>query len=118
VYSQKNHLGPGAGRFQLPGCFQAIQDRHRDVDHQHVGLKPGCFVNQSLPIADGLDHIKLRFEEACGGFQEILVVIGQQYAKAIQVFFLEWFGKGKRPETAALRGLLGWFSGIRRFAKA
>jgi hypothetical protein len=82
VDGQKNDLRLGARRLQVPGRLEAVVHRHRDVQHQDVGLEAGNFAEQGLPVADGLDHLELRLEESGGDREEALVVVGQQHANS------------------------------------
>ena len=43
-----------------------------------VGLEPGRLLDGRPPVADGPDHLELRFEEPSFDREELLVVVGQQ----------------------------------------
>ncbi len=58
VRGEDEHLGAGNGLADLPGGFQPIEQRHRDVHHDHGGTKfPGQFhrLAAGLRFADHLD---------------------------------------------------------------
>jgi hypothetical protein len=84
----------------LSGCLDAIQHRHGDVQYQDVRFETGSFFQQFLRIAHRLDNVKLRLEELCGGRKEVLVVIGEEYASAAQVFVLQRRGEQTRNHSA------------------
>ena len=39
MHGQEHKLCAAAGALEPPGCFDAIQARHRDVEHHHVGVE-------------------------------------------------------------------------------
>src|SRR2546430_349403 len=80
VHGQEYDPRRGTRRLEFPGCLDAVQHGHGDVEHDHVGLEPGGFVHQRLPVANGLEHLEMRFEMSSDGSEEVTMVIGQEYA--------------------------------------
>ena len=61
VRGENEHLGAGNGFANLPRGFQPIEQRHRDVHHDHRGAK---FLGQCHRLAAGLrfaDHLDIGF---------------------------------------------------------
>lgn len=77
VDRQEHDLRPRAGPLQGYRRFDAVHDRHRDVEHQEVGREPGNRLDGRLSIANGLDHVEVRCEEPPFHCEELLVVVGQ-----------------------------------------
>src|SRR5439155_857013 len=82
VHGQEHDPRRGARRLEFPGCLDAVQHGHGDVEHDHVGLEPRGFVHQRLPVANGLEHLEVRFEMSSNGSEKVTMVIGQEYAHA------------------------------------
>jgi hypothetical protein len=97
VHGQKHQLRVGAGRHQLLGRLDAVESRHRDVEHHEVRLKAGRFVHQRVPVVDGLDYLIVRFEESRDDRKKALVIVGQEYTSAGQLFNLLMLGEKPSP---------------------
>ncbi len=61
---QEDHFSREAGCPKSSSCRNTIQQRQRDVENDQVGIVCGCFLDDSLPIADGFDDFVLRFERS------------------------------------------------------
>ena len=84
VHGQKDELDSRHGLLDLPGRIQAIQERHGDVEHDHVGLEFGGRGEQGAPVGDGAHHRVIGLEQLFEGFEQERVIIGQKHAPAHQ----------------------------------
>ena len=80
VRGENEHLGVGKVLANLPGGFQPIEQRHRDVHHHHGGAK---FSGQLHGLAAGLrfaDHFDVGFvfQQRPKALADDLVVFSQQ----------------------------------------
>src|SRR3954453_20471381 len=57
---------------------QGYHDGHRHVKDHRIGRESGRRLDGRLPVADGPDHLELRFEEPSFDREELLLVVGQQ----------------------------------------
>ena len=55
---QENQLGLGSSLAELTCGFNSGKERHRDVQHNHIWLKPLSFADQGPSIMDNPDHFK------------------------------------------------------------
>ena len=63
----------------LSSRFDPVEDRHRDIDHQQVGIETRDLFDEHLPVANR-HNVELWLEKTSGRSEECLVVVGQQYA--------------------------------------
>ncbi len=111
VRGENEHLRAGNGFEDLPGGFQAVEQRHRDVHHHHGGTK---FSGQGHRLAAGFrfaDHLDIPFgfQQGPKAFADNRVVFRQQNSDA-------FYGRGlfHRFSMSGVSGLIGssapgWF---------
>src|SRR5262249_37169644 len=77
VHSQEDDLGRDAVPPQLSRGVKPVEQRHGDVGYDHFRVQiPGRF-QQSAPVVDGADEVKLVFQQAPQSFGHDSVIIGK-----------------------------------------
>ncbi len=60
VNRQENKLGPRSSLVELTCGLNSAENRHSNVQYNHIWLKPLCFVDQGPSIINSPDHFKVR----------------------------------------------------------
>lgn len=77
MHRQKNDLSRKTYRPEAPGGREAVEHRHRDVEHKEVRVEAGRLIDHRLTVADLHDDLKCRFEQLRNDGTELVVVISQ-----------------------------------------
>ena len=77
VHGQKDQLGPWQGFPETPGRFDAVQQRHRNIQQNHVGLQVLRCVQERKSVFYRPRQFKFGIEDSFEAFQNQCVVIGQ-----------------------------------------
>jgi hypothetical protein len=84
---EEDNFRRGANALEATSRLEAVHDRHHDVEDENVGLQAQGGFNCLLPVQRGADYLKLEFQKAGDGAENLFTVICQQYSSF-----------GQRPE--------------------
>ncbi len=76
--SQENKLGLGSHFVKLTCGFNSGKERHRDVQYNHIWLKPLSFADQGPSVMDNPDHFKVRLQKGLNTFEYEMMVVGKE----------------------------------------
>ena len=76
MHRQENDFGLATQTAELLDRVQAIQQRHRDIRHDHIRLKPHGGLDQCPAILYDFDQLIGRFQEAAQPLGHHAMVIG------------------------------------------
>jgi hypothetical protein len=78
VHGQKDDFGTRIEFLKPPDRFDAVQQGHGDIDHDHIRLQPLYCLQESPAISNGPYKVKLWLQQAPQSFDEHGMVISQQ----------------------------------------
>ena len=116
VRGENEHLGVGKVFANLPGGFQPVEQRHRDVHHDHGGSK---FPGQLHGLAAGFrfaDHFNIRFvfQQCPETLPDDLVIFRQQDSNSFHRpsdFGVSGFQRRRFPRGPSASGICAWIGG-------
>ena len=90
VGGEDDHLGFGKFLEDLAGRFKAIEQRHDDIDHHHVGAKFADQLNRLPAVLSFADHLNvgLMLQQGPETFADNLMVFRQQHSDLAHLVFL------------------------------
>ncbi len=94
---EKNHFGLRIAHSQLLGRFNPVDQRHRNVGHDDIGMQAVRLGEQVPAIRDRSHHVELRLQQGAYTLANGGVIVSQQNTYAIQTFSLP----GKRSRCSA-----------------
>jgi hypothetical protein len=66
---------------ELPGCFETIQERHRDVEQNQIRPQLLRRLNQRTPILHRTHHLAFTLDQLPQAGEDQRVVIGHEHAR-------------------------------------
>jgi hypothetical protein len=122
---QKDYSGGRTHFSQFPDSINPAQYWHRDISYNDIWLQAESFGHQGSAVTRGSNHVKVGRQQGRLRLQQMPMIIGQKYARAIQG--CNSWGKHanvKMPDTAQAVNLtarlssrssaMGRFCGMRR----
>jgi hypothetical protein len=73
---EEDNFRGGANFLEATSRLKAVHDRHHDVEDEDVGLQAQGGFNCLLPVQRGADYLKLEFQKAGDGAENLFTVIG------------------------------------------
>jgi len=77
---QKNDLDTGIGGLQLGYCLQSIENRHRDINHQHIGIETPRFQYGIPSIPYGTNDVKFLAQHHAYPCQDSFMIVREQHS--------------------------------------
>ena len=84
INSQEYELSARAGRHQFLDGVNSIHSWHSNIYYNNVWIEALYLCYKRYPVACCPYEFKLRAQKTYLGFEEFLMVIGQEYARANQ----------------------------------
>ena len=81
VHGQEHKLCAAAGVLEAPGCFDAIQTRHSDVEHDRIGVELYRCLDEVRAVADRADNLELARQHIARLCQDFCMIVRQQYTR-------------------------------------
>jgi len=67
----------------MPGGFDAVQDRHADIEQHQIGKRILHNLKEIAPIAYGVHELKLIFQQLSQALRHQRVVLGNNHSSSI-----------------------------------
>jgi hypothetical protein len=81
---QKDYSSGRTHFSQFLDSINPAQYWHRDISNNDIRLQAESFGHQGSAVTRGSNHVKVGRQQGRRGLQQMPVIIGQQYARAIQ----------------------------------
>jgi hypothetical protein len=70
---------------ELPRCLDAVQERHRYIDHDDIRVMPGGCGEERPAVSDRANQIELSLENAAQTFDDDAMIVGEQKPRLAHV---------------------------------
>src|ERR1700756_1066468 len=77
---QENNPRPTAGYLQLIRCLDPIQDRHRNIADNNIGLEFHGRIKQGLAVPHRVDNFKCRCQDSSHNLQHLGRIVCEEHS--------------------------------------